>query len=216
MPAAWEINDGKPILLIGIPHRNTVNLSWALAFRNLQVNVPSIFTCSAGTPIDIARNEIVKSALANDCQWVFFLDSDVECPPDTIPRLMSAQLPIISGVYGTRAPPLEPAVWREVQPSGKQSIQFTPGTGLIEADFIGAGCLLVHISVFKAIKPPWFDWTLGREIPGDMTRGRSEDFEFCKKARERGYKIMVSTDIICRHSINNAYTQNNQIQISQI
>ncbi len=217
MPASWELQSESPKLLIGIPHRNLVTLSWSLSFRNLQVNVPSIFTVSAGVPIDVARNEIVKSALANDCQWVFFLDSDVEVPSDTIPRLMSHNIPIISGIYYTRAPPIEPAIWKEVQPSGKQAINFTPGTGLIECDFVGAGCLLIHTSVFKNLKSQlWFNWTLGREIPMDMTTGRSEDFQFCKAARDRGFKIFADTSIICKHSISNAYTSNQGIQINQI
>ncbi len=215
-PAAWELGDSNPKLLIGIPHKNLVTLSWALSFRNLQVNVPSIFTCSSGVPVDIARSEIVKSALNNNVDWIFFIDCDVECPPDTISRLMSHNLPIVTGIYFTRNYPLEPAIWKEIQPSGKQSIPFTPGTGLIECDFIGAGCLLTHTSVFKNISPPYFSWTLGREVPGDMTRGRSEDFEFCKKARERGYRIFADTGIICKHEIANAFSNNQGIQISQI
>lgn len=216
MPASWEISDGKPTLLIGIPHKNTVNLSWALMFRNLQVNVPSIFTLSAGVPVDIARGEIVKSALQNECSWIFFLDSDVECPPDTIPRLMAHNIPIVSGIYYTRAPPIEPAIWHEVQPSGKRAVQFTPNSGLIKCDFLGAGCLLVHTSVFKNIKPPFFEWTLGRQVPGDMSQGRSEDFEFARKCRDRGYSIFADTSIICKHSIANSFTDNNGIQINNI
>jgi len=216
MVAAWELDSNHPKLLIGLPHRSLVTMSWALSFRNLQVNVPSIFTVSAGTPIDMARNEIVRSALANDVEWVFFLDSDTECPPDTIPRLLSYQLPIVSGVYWTRNYPLEPAVWAAVEPSGKRAIPFKPNSGLITADFIGMGCCLINTQVFKRIDPPFFKWTLSFEDSSDPSKGRSEDFEFCRKARERGYQIYVSTDIICKHEISNAFSENGQIQIAPI
>lgn len=217
-PASWEIDDQRPRLLIGIPHREIVSMSWSLAFRNLAINIPSIFTMSKGIPVDLARNECVKSALDNKVDWIFFLDSDVECPPDTISRLMAHNQPITTGIYFTRNHPIEPAIWKEIQPSGKQSIPFTPGTGLIEVDFAGAGCLLIHTSVFKNIKPPFFEWTLGRQQqePGNMTLGRSEDFEFFKKVRERGYKIFADTSIICKHEISNAFANNQGIQISQI
>lgn len=204
----------RPKLLIGLPHKDNVTLEWALAFRNLQINIPSVFTCSRGTPIDMARNEIVKSAQAHGVEWIFFLDTDVVCPPDTITRLLSYNLPIVSGTYWTRAPPLEPTVWREV-PGGKQCIPFQPGQ-MVEADFIGSGCLLVHMSVFDHIEKPYFEWTLSFKDPNDFMKGTSEDFDFCKKVRARGYKIMVDTSIICRHGITNAYADWTGMKISEI
>lgn len=217
MVAAWELNDdNRPQLLVGLPHKDSVTFEWALGFRNLQINVPAIFTSSRGCPIDMSRNEVVRSALENKCDWVFFLDTDVICPPDTITRLLAHNLPIVSGVYYTRAPPLEPAVWREIQPNGKQAIQFQPGQGLIEADFIGAGCLLIHTSVFKNIESPYFKWTLSFEDPKNPMVGRSEDFEWCKKVRSRGYKVFVDTSIICKHGISNGYTDNQGMHISLI
>ena len=202
-------------LLIGMPHKDTVTMEWCLGFRNLQVNIPAMFTTSRGTPIDMARNEIVRSALDNKCDWIFFLDTDVTCQPDIITRLVAHNLPIVTGVYFTRAPPIEPAIWNEVKPSGKKAINFTPGQ-MVECDFIGMGCCLVHTSVFKNISKPYFEWTLSFEDENNPMMGRSEDFEFCKKVRERGYKIWADTSLICRHGITNAYTDNNGIQISMI
>lgn len=162
----------------------------------------------------MARNEIVKSAQASGVEWLFFLDTDVVAPPDTIIRLMNHNLPIVSGVYFTRAPPLEPAVWREVL-GGKQAIQFQLGQ-MIEADFIGAGCLLIHMSVFDHIEKPYFDWTLSFKDFNDFTKGTSEDFDWCKKVRTRGYHVMVDTSIQCRHAITNAYADFSGIKISEI
>lgn len=214
LPASWEINDA-PTLLIGMPHRDNVTMEWSLGFRNLQVNVPAMFTTSRGTPIDMARGEIVRSALDAKCEWIFFLDTDVTCPPDIIPRLMAHNLPIVTGVYYTRAPPIEPAIWHEVHPTGKRAVQFQPGQ-MVEADFIGMGCCLIHTSVFKNISKPYFEWTLSFVDPENPGIGRSEDFEFCKKARDRGYKIWADTSLICRHSISNAYTDSHGIQISPV
>jgi len=214
MPAAWELND-KPALLVGMPHRDAVTMEWALQFRNIQINVPSVFTTSRGTPIDMARNEIVRSAQDRNVEWLFFLDTDVIVPPDTITKLMSYNFPIVSGVYFTRAPPHEPCVWKEIKPNGKQAIPFTPGQ-MVEADFIGGGCLLIHMSVFDHIEKPYFEWTLSFEDPDNLNIGRSEDFEWCRKVRERGYKIMVDTSIQCKHMIPNTYSNYQGIQISQI
>lgn len=162
----------------------------------------------------MARNEIVKSAQANGVEWLAFIDTDVVVPPDTIIRLMAHNLPIVSGVYFTRAPPIEPAVWREV-PNGKQTIPFQPGQ-MIEADFIGMGMCLIHMSVFDKIEKPYFNWTLSFQDPNDFTKGTSEDFDFCKKVRARGYKILVDTSLQARHAITNAYADMSGIKISEI
>jgi len=214
MPAAWEI-DERPKLLIGMPHRGTVSMDWALAFRNLQVNVPSMFTTSKGTSWDMARNEIVRSAIDAKVDWLFFLDTDISCPPDIIPRLMAHNLPICGALYHTRAPPLEPTVWQEIAPSGKQVIPFKLGE-MVKADFIGMGACLIHMSVFKNIPKPFFKWTLSFEDPENPGLGCSEDFYFCKAVRKRGYSIFVDTSIVCRHGIDNAFADNQGIQISQI
>jgi len=215
MPGAWELGSENVKVMIGMPHKDTVSMDWCLGFRNLQVNVPASFTVSRGVPIDMSRNEIVRAALDAKAEFVFFLDTDVICPPDTIARLMAHNLPICTGVYFTRAQPIEPAIWHEVQPSGKRAISYTPGQ-MVEADFIGMGCCLIHTSVFKNLKKPYFEWTLSFEDPENVGVGRSEDFEFCKKARERGYKIWADTSIQCRHGISNAFTENGAMQISNI
>ena len=84
----------------------------------------------------------------------------------------------------------------------KQAIvDYKPGS-LVEADYVPGGCLLIHRSVFEQMNQAgikrYFEWTLqvDSEPPGS---GRSEDFEFCFKARQLGFKCFVSTDIICTH-----------------
>jgi len=145
--------------------------------------------------------------------WVH--NTDISCPPDIIPRLMAHNLPICGALYHTRAPPLEPTVWQEIAPSGKQVISFKLGE-MVKADFIGMGACLIHMSVFKNIPKPFFKWTLSFEDPENPGLGCSEDFYFCKAARKRGYSIFVDTSIVCRHGIDNAFADNQGIQISQI
>jgi len=60
---------------------------------------------------------------------------------------------------------------------------------LVEIDGCGFGCVLIKTDVFRNIKDrPWFD-----------TQGSGEDFYFCRKAIEAGYKIYCDTSIKCSH-----------------
>ena len=91
----------------------------------------------------------------------------------------------------------------------KQTItEFKPGS-LVEAAYVPGGALLVHRSVFERMLQAgikrFFEWTLtaASEPPG---AGRSEDFEFCSRARAIGFKCFVSTDIVCIHETQSQVT----------
>jgi hypothetical protein len=190
-----------------------VSVDWALSFANIEK--PPIWDVMrlSGLPWDVARTQAAMQCLNGGYQFLFFLDSDIIAPRNTIPRLISHRLPIVSGLYYQRFPTWTgmeaaylPCMFNEVaQPNGtvqKQPItDFTPGS-LVEAHYVPGGCLLIHRSVFEhmlqaGIKE-FFKWTLttASEPPGT---GRSEDFEFCARARALGFKCMVSTDVICIH-----------------
>ena len=65
------------------------------------------------------------------------------------------------------------------------------------------GFCLIHRSVFETIERelgrPWFLWTHGREEMFNLDVGVSEDFFFCEKVREVGYRILVATSVRCGH-----------------
>jgi hypothetical protein len=48
-----------------------------------------------------------KKALQDKCEYIFFLDSDILVNPDTLQKLFIGNLPILSAVYYSRAPPYE-------------------------------------------------------------------------------------------------------------
>ena len=50
--------------------------------------------------------------------------------------------------------------------------------------------------MFEAIEPPYFYYEHGRK-----EGGVSEDFYFCEKAREAGFKIAVHTGVLCKHEV---------------
>jgi GT2 family glycosyltransferase len=62
---------------------------------------------------------------------------------------------------------------------------------LVECDGVGGGCLLVHRQVLDAIEPPWFEYNKGTFV--------GEDFYFCRKAQEAGFKIYADPSVLVGH-----------------
>jgi len=218
---AWEVQK-KPRLLIGTPIRpaGDVKVEWAIGYRQLiipQELQPHIITFQNQATVDLARNNIVDVAFNEGVEYILFYDSDVIPPADALIKLYESKLPIVSALYYRRHPVRirgqlvlqpHPSIWKKIsseqQKPGEiyQPIVELPQGQLIEADVIGLGFCLVHIDVFKRMNKPWFKFLAGwhKFDPSvDWRDEKSEDFYWCDKARELGYKIYVRTDIQCRH-----------------
>ena len=200
MAGCWEHHDRT--LLLATIHTETTTMAWAYGLANLRI--PGQRVGLTGMPYDHARNEACKGCLANGFEWLAFLDSDVVPPSDAFLRLLSHRQPIISGLYCRRSPPhgipvaIRDGTWVTTYPKGQ----------VIEVDYVGAGCLLIHRSVLERMQAEpgrpaskrWFDWKVdlaGLVPPGEAL---SEDFAWCRRAkRDYGYRILLDTSIECKH-----------------
>lgn len=155
--------------------------------------------------VDRARNEIVETILHpekprppqypgglpreyGEATHLLFLDDDMLFPKNGLIRLLSHDLPVVSGFYVGRNPPHLPVAYRKVDEN-----QWIPITkfcaGLQEVDALGAGFLLIKTEVFKDWPRPWFEFS----------DKMGEDMYFCEEAKRRGFSIYLDFDVQCRH-----------------
>jgi len=214
-PHSWEIvqQRANSCLIAIVAPPAGVSVDWALSWGTMEKPQPWDAMRLSGLPWDIARTQAAIQCLNGGYQFLFFLDSDVLAPKETIPHLLSHHLPIVSGLYHQRFPTWTgvvgdymPCMFNEkVDDKGNRVkepiLDFKPGS-LVEAALVPAGCLLIHRSVFERMAQAgikrYFEWTLqvDSEPPGS---GMSEDFAFCDKARSLGFKCFVDSSIICIH-----------------
>ncbi len=209
---SWETDPHRSVLVATL-RVDTTTVAWALGLRKLQI--PGHMIALSGMPYAMSRNEACKACLQQGFRSLFFLDSDVICPPDTIHRLMSHRLPIVGGVYFRRSPPAGvPVAMRAVtDPQGNKGFQWItnlPPRGLIPVDVMGAGCMLISRQTLEtmATKPQrpgeiWFDWRVNLAgLPGHPRESSlSEDYCFNLHAKEQfGITTMLDTSIRCHHA----------------
>ena len=214
MSGSWEKSPIDVLIAQPISGWEQVDYEWHENQLNFMLNMPKelkVARIKFPEPIiDGSREKAKQTAISNGAHWLFFCDTDLQIPPDTLQRLISHDKDIVGGLYVRRHnPPFnEMLKFRQDGLPGIEPIRdgaYVPGS-LVECDAIATGCMLIRTDVFEKI-PPWkltidgqnanpahFLWTENR-----LPNGMSEDFAFCVKARQAGVRIFCDTSIICKH-----------------
>lgn len=200
MAASWEIDHRS--VLMAVIHTETTTIAWANGLRNLILPGRNAIIYPSGMPYCHARNSACMAALEFGASHLFFMDSDVIVPPDTVLRLLSHDKDVVSGVYCRRSPPHGvPVAIR----NGQWLTQFRQNA-LEPVDYVGAGCLLIKRCVLEQMKPlapgkHWFHWRVdlkGTGIPDNECL--SEDFAFCSEVKKQlGVQVYLDTGVQARH-----------------
>ena len=187
-----------------VPARDEVHTSFAFDFAKM-VGRDSRHRCSkegnglklytmAGTLIFDQREKLVDAALAEGCDAVLFIDSDMRFPADTIDILLSRDVPIVGVNAVTRRKPTLPTALNlhvEKNDEGKiihhawHKIDSMDKEGIEPVTAVGFGVVMIRKEVFEKVPKPWFDVGWGSKgIIG-------EDVHFCIKALDAGIQTYV-------------------------
>lgn len=161
-------------ILIGTPSTGLVRMEWVQA-RYGQIipvnwsNAQIIQWCDGYIPmryqVDDAQNLIVRAAVQGNYEWLLLIEHDT-CPPsDCFIRLNAymreEQIPVVSGLYYTRSRPSEPLIFRGR--GNSNYLNWQPGD-LVWADGVPTGCLLIHMSLMKALWEDSPEYKVGDQI----------------------------------------------------
>ena len=149
-------------------------------------------------PMDCARNSIVKEFLELDFDYLFWIDDDVTCAPDTLHKLIEHDKDIVSAApfcmqyEGGETFPYVAAV----RFNEHKKYKLHHGKGLEKVDAIGGGCILYKRKVYEAkeLERP-YEFTYHR----DGTRSVTCDFNVHEKAHKAGFETWVDFGLLCSH-----------------
>lgn len=135
--------------------------------------------------VSTARNMGVHDALRLEADYLFFIDADMEFPPDALGRLLAHRKTVVGGTYCKRSTPH--TILGEVLGGGDMRAR----KGLVEMATMPAGCLLIRTSVFGGLTKPYF------RLPFDEASGleESDDFTFCRRVRSLGHGVWCDADL---------------------
>jgi hypothetical protein len=190
----------KKKILIAIPTAKNIEPDTFKSIYDLIIpdGYETVFQYFYGYNIDQIRNLIADWTI-NGFDYLFSVDSDISFPPDTLARLLAHDKPVVSGLYIQRKPGQHILEIYEHTPTGgvtNMPYGKLKNRPLVEVAGCGFGCALVKAEVFRTIGYPQFKYYSAISMEGTV----SEDVDFCRKAREKGFTIWADSGILCRHT----------------
>jgi hypothetical protein len=179
----------KPRVHIGIGCQENVKAKTLGSIMGVLITSPSVVTgysMRQGGDIVSARTFCVQDAIEKKATHIFFVDSDMQFPPDTLEKLLAHKKEIVTVEYNRRKLPAESVTTPQSERSEKE---------LYKAHNIGGGCLLIDLKVFEQIAKPWFNF--GRNSNGELVIG--EDTWFANTARDAGIDSWIDPTIPVKH-----------------
>ena len=188
--------DDRPLVAFCWPTQDEVKARFFMSMVALVYSsrVKPILLRGASSVVSVARNSCIEKMQsfekmgAGVPEWTFWIDSDMEVPPDALMRLIAHGKDIVGATYVRRAPPYD-VMGRTLHGGPSEDIK----GGLMEVAGLPLGCLLIRRKVFDDIckdgRPPFY---FGQD---DLGRDVGEDYTFCKRARDAGYSVWVDIDL---------------------
>ena len=185
--------------LIAIPCMDQLPALFAQSLSTLQKEDETIISFQIGSLVYTSRNELVKTAIATESDYIFWLDSDMVFKPSTLidmtKELEEKNLDLLSGLYFRRVAPYSPVLFKSLTrtDSGVEYETFDKiPNKTFEIAGCGFGCVLMRTSMAV-------DVALNYKEMFDPFRGAGEDVAFCIRAGELGYKLWCNPNISLGH-----------------
>ena len=149
-----------------------------------------------------ARNEMTATFLKSDHSHMMWLDADIVFAPEGVASLWNHQADVAVGFYAMKRLGNPIAAWRAGKLVDLKECPAEP----FEVDFAGTGFMLVKREVIEHLvaAAQKYEGPNG-EVPllyDTLVHDgifESEDYNFCRKAREAGYKILGDPSIKLGH-----------------
>ena len=212
MPNKPKAKEVKQDVLIGFPcydNKTEINIAQELYLSLYDRNTPvrKIHYYNGDSLVTRARNATVATFLdMPEVDYLMFIDSDIHFSRWQIQRLRQHNKGIVGGVYLKKKLPYQPVCNNKMGEEGNLTIMREIGTGFM---MIRRDVLEKMKEAFPERKYKPYSHERQSEnyynffdVGVDDENGYylSEDYYFCKLARELGYNIYLDQEILVQHS----------------
>jgi len=216
----------KGKVAIGYVHGVECAITWHDSLMNLRhydflhkkrtLDGGTIIARFSSANVSNSRNQLVAAFLDDtQAEWLFMVDTDMVFAPNTLEALLvnansdkdsEHYAPIVGGLcFAVNDGKLEPTMYQLVNgPDGDMAtIRYTtyPKDSMFQVSATGAACLLVHRSVFLAMRERNFNtaYPFFQETQLTDKHPVGEDVTFCFRSIQLGFPVWVNTAVHVGH-----------------
>jgi hypothetical protein len=206
----------KPHVMIATPCKDgRVDVNYATSlmatgqvFTNAGIPYASLHICTSS--IDNARNILATYFLKSPCTHLLFVDDDMAWAPDLPLRMLNENVDIVGVPY--RKKKVKPEY--TIKLGGQRIASIQDRHHMVVAVGIGMGMTLIRKNVFEKMKdkvtlyhcygdtfkePQHMFFRHELVTENGKTKYESEDFHFCRLARESGFEVFAYVDEVVPH-----------------
>lgn len=151
-----------------------------------------------------ARMAMAKAFLDSGHSHLMWLDADIEFEPQHVASLWNLETDIAVGCYAMKK---RDAQWYAAWVNGELVKNLDQFEGPVEVDYAGTGFMLIRREVIEklASEADTYEGPNGEQTPAiymtPIHNGvlESEDYHFCRIAREAGFKVMMDPSVRLKH-----------------
>lgn len=155
---------------------------------NLYIGYP------AHKPITHNRNIIVKRFLESGMDYLLMIDND-NVPPENILDLADYEKDIVSGLcFAFMKNMIIPLCLKMNQEKTYDLMDIEEKSGLVECDGVGSGVMMIKREVLEKLPFPFRN-----EYDPEGIKTKGLDVNFCRRAKEIGFKVWCHLDMKCSH-----------------
>lgn len=188
-------------VVLGMPTMGTVQAKTYEALMKIKKEDNKVFPLiTEYSLVYLARDNIVARTLQNpEADYLWFVDSDIIPPSETLLALLADDVDIVSAVYPYRTDKEDGIVG-----TSKDLVPYLPNdliaydengeprAKMLNAGRIGMGCCLIKRKVLEAVMNKYGTCFT-------PTQGLGEDYTFCELAKSLGFEIWLDGGVWCKH-----------------
>lgn len=140
------------------------------------------------------RHWLVAQAKKRECDYLLLTDDDMIFEQDVLEKLLAHDKDITAGTYHVRRE-VEEVVNAHVIEFFDEDDSIENHKELFKCKSIGGGMLLIKTDVFNFIGRPYFSY----EVETNGFISMSNDWWFCRQARNAGYDIWCDPTLNIKH-----------------
>lgn len=188
-------------IFIAIPCMEDLPVDFVRSLTRLQHIGQTSINYSVGSLVYASRQYLTECAVAEEADFILWLDSDMVFNSDLLIDLMKdieSGKDFVSGLYFKRKPPYSPVLYKKIrigmtsEETQIEDYDDYPEGEMFEIDACGFGAVLMKTEIAKAI--------IAKEgHTFSPILGYGEDISFCIRAKKLGYKLWCDPRIELGH-----------------